>query len=358
MTPPALLAAHPFASLSDLAESINERLNSGYLAGGFADVQIETTLDLENKRLVATVDEGVRYHNGSLRIENAKAIDVAQLVERLTLPFRASTAVLPQIDGATGDVVRWLDKDGKAVENEKPVWEEGIPVRMDSVAAGNFRDQVTRALEDLAFRDAKFELTLVPNRKTQHVDLVVQIKEEGAPAKLEAIDVLGNQRDSEEAILEYLKLSPGDLLTSQRVSQIRYDLWRSGRYLTAEVGIRPPFRWSTGHALTVTVRESPLAPPIGAALTREEEALMKMGRMAVREDLTFDLKSPFVDVSAVAAQRGGASFTVGRPGADNDQVTALISSPVRGDRHHIKGDRSNAGHPRQRIPAKFGPSDK
>ena len=89
--------------------------------------------------------------------------------------------------------MQWLDKDGNEVSLESAVWEAGKPAPLNPQAQKRLDRDVREALQDLGYRDARFEVVRQPHPETQTVDLVVRIDELGSPATLQTISVTGNQ---------------------------------------------------------------------------------------------------------------------------------------------------------------------
>ncbi len=280
----ALLAGHPLAPLSDLPAVVRERLLAGLLNEGFAEAVVEVHLDRERQRLRAVVREGPGYVAGSVRVEGAAKVPVDRLTERLTKPYPPREAVKLAFGPGDGDHAEWKDRDGKGVELESPVWESGDPVRLAPVTMEWTARKVKYALEDMGFRFAKFRIDLKSNSKTRTADLVVHLEDEGPKASLDEIEIIGNKRDSKEAILEYLNLKKGTLLTRAEQTRIEYELWRSGRYSDYELKPVPPESPDDPVKLRIQVTESPFAPPIDKPLSREENVLLKLREWLANPD--------------------------------------------------------------------------
>ena len=274
----SLVAAHRLAPLVELPLTIEERLTAGYQRAGFANAKVTVGLDSEKTRLMATVSEGPRYFNGDIRIDNATEISTDQLKARLTQPFSPKEAVTPVIyEQENGKIAYWLDKEGKKLKDSEPVWVEGEPTQWDFTAQKRYAESLRLAFADLGFRDVDFNFALVPSPDAPAADLVVQIHDAGIPAKPVRIEIDGNKRDTDQAILDYLKLSIDTTISTKREARIHHDLWQSGRYISVNVEVQPPSRYE-GYVLVLTLVESPFAPAIDQPLSREQQALLKMGR--------------------------------------------------------------------------------
>lgn len=324
-------ASHPVAPLDKLPGVISRELTSGYLSAGYADVDVQTELDFKNTRLISTIVEGPKYFNGVVRIENAQLIDVHWLNKRLTEPFLSPEAVTPVFEDAKSKkATSWLDKDGEKVETWGPIWRKGKPANFDDFSRNFYHYLIIQALEESGFFEAHFDVNVEPNRKTKLADLIVRFREEGRPAKIEVIRVQGNERNSADAIAEFLNLTVGMNMTRRRLTQIQHDLWRCDRFISSEVELVPPFD-DDGHALLINVSESPYSPPISQALSEEEQTLVKMGQWlgnpdAWPGDLVLRLQIEDYKLDAVMAPKDGVILSLHSEELDVLQgITFVIS---------------------------------
>jgi len=273
-----LAAAHPLAPLIDLPGVIRERVLAGYRSDGFADARVEVKIDIDLLRIVVSIDEGRRYTQGGIRIENAEKIDAAQLTRRLSERYAPPEAVKPVFAGTASDeIVGWEDRDGKRVKWTKPIWRPGEAARHDAAAHAIYTRELRRALEDLGFRHAEFEVELVADPARKRSDLVIRLVDEGSPAIVRRIKFTGNQRDSDETLVKHLDLTPGMLFHRQREARLNYDVWHSGRFLSVECDLLE-IPNEQEHELLVRLTESPHAPPLRAAPTRAQQTILKMAR--------------------------------------------------------------------------------
>lgn len=327
----ALLAAHPLAPLSDLPVAIRERLVAGFLNEGFAEAEVEVRLDRDQQRLQAVVREGPRYVAGSVRVEGAAQIPVDRLIERLTKPYPPREAVKLAFGPGDGEHVQWKDRDGKDVELKAPVWKHGDTARLAPVSKEWMARKVKFALEDQGFRFAKFQIDMESDSKTQTADLVVHLEAEGPKASLDEIEIVGNKRDSKEAILKYLNLNEGSLLTRAEQTRVEYELWRSGRFIDYELTPAPPDAVDDPVKLQIKVTESPYAPPIDQPLSREEQVLLKMREWLANPDrwqgdMTLRVKPGDWTFELVLTPGGGVLATFSPQSEEPHRAFAVVAS--------------------------------
>lgn len=327
----ALLAAHPLAPSSDLPAMVCERLHAGFLNEGFAEAEVEVRLEREDQRLRAVVREGARYVAGSVRVEGAAKVPVDRLIARLTKPYPPREAVKMAFGPGDAEDVQWKDRDGKDVKLESPVWKLGDPARLAPTTKEWTARKVKLALEDIGFRFAKFHINMVPDSASRTADLVVHLEDEGPEASLDDIEILGNKRNSREAILKYLNLKKGAVLTRTEQTRIEYELWQSGRFTEYELIPVSPDSPDDPVKLRIKVTESPFAPPIDKPLSREEQVLLRMREWLANPDrwqgdLTLQLKNTDSTIEVIMAPARGALATFSSPTAGPKWPLTIVAS--------------------------------
>ena len=98
-----------------------------------------------------------------------------------------------------------------------------------------------------------------PHPETRTVDLLVRIDELGSAATLQTISVTGNERSTEAAILDWLDVHMGEVLTRRRLADMDQRLWRSGRFIKHQVKAEPLTEGRAGKRVTIELQESPYA---------------------------------------------------------------------------------------------------
>jgi len=273
----AQLACHPLAPRNELAAAIASKVQAALQQAGFGESRVAATLDMEAERLILEIHEGARYMRGEVRIEGGQAADCQALHERLTRPYPPAEATRPLIVQAGIErAVQWLNRDGKLLALESPVWEAGKPAPLHPQAQKRLEHDVRTALEDLGYRDARFEVLRQTRPETHTVDLVVRIGTWGSAATLQSISVQGHERSSETAILQWLGLQTGEVLTRRRLAELEQRLWSSGRFVKHQVTADATGEGQAGKRLTIELKESPYAPPLDTDLGRESLALLRV----------------------------------------------------------------------------------
>lgn len=248
-----------FASCSDrpLAELkavLADKIRQGYLSDGFADVRV--TVGQEPARLVLTVEEGRRFKAGEVRIVGASSIDTEAVVVELTAP-----------------------SSDRKVKKAGARWPTGDYAPFGDVRRAALQNRIQTLLQDQGFYDAQFIISLEPDPKREVADLQVKITNEGAPVTAADLEIVGNERNSRAAILDYLNLHSDSVLTGEVRSRIADDLNGSGRFL--KVRLHAPSDKARGKP-RLELAEYEQATPLDQPLSREEAALIKFYQWAHR----------------------------------------------------------------------------
>ncbi len=333
-----LLAAHPRAPLDRLPTVVRERLRTGMLQSGRADAVVEAALDQEQQRLVITVQPGVEYTCGDVRIEGATQIPQQPLIDRLTEPYWPKTAVTPVFAGDDEEqAIGWLDRDGKNLSKTGPVWPPGKAAKLSKTAHKGLHRFVKYALEELGYHHASFSIDLSCDRETQRATLLVRIEHEGPIARCGTIVVSGNERNTDQAILDYLDLRPGHTFTRGHKIRLEHALWRSGRFLRQEVqiqGFPTELDGQTVVRLEVDVTESPHAPPINEPLSREAQTMMRVRNWLAQssvwtQDMVIQLRGEDAVCELIHAPNRGVLVRYEDQDANHPYETTLIVSADR-----------------------------
>jgi hypothetical protein len=271
----ALLASHPLAPREELAPIWERRLIQGYRKAGYAEATVHVTLDEPAGQVLVQVQEGPRYTTSNLRIEGGPPLDLEALHARLTTPHPPESAVQAEFFQKAGQrEVQWRDKDGQPVALEKPVWKAGRPAPLDDASYRDLEKQVRSALGDQGYPLAQFQVTVLPSPQNQSAELLVQVGDVGPAAEASEIVITGAEKNSRAAILAYLDLKPGEIITQRRRLELVHRLWESGRFLEHRVRLDPP-QADQPAVLHLDLKEYALAPALDAPLSREEAALLK-----------------------------------------------------------------------------------
>ena len=272
-----LVAAHPFAVLEEYCSTLQEKVAAGYQHAGFPDVQVAGRVNRNLIRVELTVEEGPRYTIGDVQIRGAKTIDVAGLTRRLTTSYPPEDALPKSYDTRDGKIeVQWVDKDGKPVELKDPIWERGKPAPFDEPTRSSLRAKTKRALADLGYFFAEFEIDIVRDSDARTAALLVNVADEGPKALIGRIEVVGSRKNTREDVLRYLDIEPGMLLTAERRTQLGHRLWQSGRFLKSQVTPQEPTAAGEPVTLRIELKEYDKAPSLSETLSTEEQVLLRL----------------------------------------------------------------------------------
>jgi len=329
------LACHPLAPRSELATTVSQKIRAALQDSGFGEAGVEVRLDADAQRLCVAIDEGPRYVRGAVRIEGRGLIPVEALHERLTRPYPPAEALRPQtVQRGAEQAVQWLNQDGKPVNLKAAVWEAGKPAPLSSQAQSRLEREVREALEDLGYRDARFEVARRSHAQTRTADLVVTIADWGSPAALQAISVTGHERSSEAAILKTLDIRPGEVLTRRRLADLDQRLSRSGRFIKHHVTAEPADENKAGKRLKIELLESAYSAPLEEELGRESKAMLR-GRDWLcnpegwEADLVLTRKTPDGTLEMVLSPQQGLLVVEGPPGGDAPPRFVVVSTTER-----------------------------
>jgi hypothetical protein len=263
--------SHPLAPRDAFLSAIESQLRLGYIHCGFPDARITACYDSKADRVVVRIQEGTRYQCGPVEVIGARKIPTQSIVETLTVT-NACTEVLMQsfqfLDNAPAN------RTEAAETNSTKIWVAGQPAHFDDISLRYLSGKVTNALAKHGFFLSRFTLNVVTNPATQTATLQVKILDEGPPAIIDRINVVGNQKNSRKVMLNYLDLKPGMAFTSDLAATINNRLYHSARFLTNSVQTNPP-DVSGRVKLTVAVVENNEGPPLTGKFEPVEQAILK-----------------------------------------------------------------------------------
>ncbi len=167
-----------------------ELLRRFYLSEGFADFRVnsavaELTPDRKDFFITYTVDEGVRYALGDIKV-------VAQLRDLKTEQIQS------------------------VVELEKGDW-------YDITEVDDAVDAITDKVGELGYAFVDVRPQVTRNRKTKQIDISFEVKE-GARVFVERIDISGNVRTLDKVIRREFRLVEGDAFNSAKLRRSRQRL--------------------------------------------------------------------------------------------------------------------------------------
>lgn len=266
-----VLAAHPQAPLSQFAGVLRQRLLEGYRSVGYINAEAKVEVDEKQSQVRINVVEGTQRRCGEVRVVGV----VGELAERLkrsiTTKQLPESAVTPVI-GDDGVAFDWLDQDGDTVELEDAAWEEGKPLPFHQARRDSIMRRIARTLSDHGYFQAKFTHEVVPSHST--AELLINISDLGTVAVLREIEIVGNERNTDAEITDYLKLRLGSHFANGEQQQALLMLRESARFIEQQVNAEP--LTSGGIKLKITLKELSVAPRLSEPLSREDRALLKL----------------------------------------------------------------------------------
>lgn len=285
------LAQMPSTQLQDFLQHLSDAIAAGYRQAGFASPKVRVGFDVATRSFTVDVDEGDRYLAGDIVVHNANTVSAEKLAARLRSKHLPRDATLKSVKNTNGKRTEvWVDKDGKEVEFAKPVWVAGKPVAIAGWSKwqnDRYRDAATRepaeainddikaALEEQGYFFAEFEASLVLDAAKETADLVIDIRNEGSPAEIGEIEVVGNQINTKEEVLEYLGLKPGMTFNREDLSRLNAKLWDAARFITAKVTPVNPASADDKILLRIELQEYPHAPSLSKPFSAEEQIALK-----------------------------------------------------------------------------------
>jgi len=265
----SLWASHPQASLAEFPDLLERRAVELFRHAGFPNARILVQVDEDTEHVEIIVHEGRRCVGNKIIVSGVNDSLAAIIETRLTSRYQETRGAHPQLDNRSG-VLEWIGPEGEEVEAEKPLWKQGEPAPCDEITLKRIRSRVQESFEEVGFRAAQFKCRVVP--RNGRADLKVEASSLGPPALVKEIEIVGNQLNSRDAILRYLKITPGVTFTGERRQQLLRALWESGRFATHRVTADP---FDSGVKLKISVVEAPGVPPLSQRLTREAIGLLK-----------------------------------------------------------------------------------
>jgi hypothetical protein len=305
------VAARPSNRSGNFLDTLEKRLREGYLRSGCPDVDVSTLRDGQRKAVVVRIEEGPRFRMGEIRVTRHTHVDAAALTSRLTAPQQRRAWRYVR-----GDAPYPPSSDKEAAEDaddeDEPAkyWKPGELVDFRTDPKTKFEEGVRLALDDLGYAAASFHVEMVRDPENEQIHAQISILSESSPTTISQIEVTGLKRDTEEALLQYLKIAPGDRLAAEVLQRISDRLADSCRYWTHEMEVvMEPGDDATGRAsanavLRLDLEEYAAVPQLGEPLSATDEVLRKTAAWV--KSLVTDPKSPDLICTLAGANLGGA----------------------------------------------------
>ena len=341
-----LLLSRPQANRRLFLSAVGRKATLALQHAGFEAAKATAAVEgsAAGERLVVDIAEGPRSMAAGVEISGLPD-HLAGGLQRWIQGQRPPPGALAEtVEGADGwGGTSWLDENGRPVTMEEPLWTRGQPAAFDPPHLKQIRTAIGRFLRDKGRFSAA---ALVEERKptgllaglsnlaaaarlhgaaagTAAVEVAVKPGPAGAvlsititdlppPAVLEDVRLPAGTRTTREALLTALGIVPGAPVTEPDRLAWRQRLRMSGRFLRTEVTLEPSADGAHGANGVVAVFDledyGPIAP-LGAALTREEEVMLRFREWLVA------ILSGGEDIVAAweRAPTPGALITVGQP---------------------------------------------
>lgn len=270
-----LLASREPIDSERLAEVLGERLAAGYRHSGFPEVTVRQEVISERQRIALHVVEGPSFRNGEIRVDGAKTVPVAELITGLTEGTGPQDAFLRWAQPPEqGGVREWYKPNGEKVEKEAAVWKRNKPTAFASGREAAIVAKAKLILQRCGYLDSLVSTTLEPQADGL-TTLVVTIDDEGPRSILGDIAIHGNKINTDEQILSYLGVQPGQALDIESGPRWQWQLQESARFYESKVEVTPP-PFGTGPArLDVHVVEIPGVPSLAESLTPLQQAAVR-----------------------------------------------------------------------------------
>lgn len=266
-------AARPSSSTDDFLTILESRLLDGFQSSGFPDAKVKATFDVAAERFLVTVTEGHRFRQGKVVVEGDERVDAKQLAAWLTQHQKPRRWTIRYADSAPSAP---LEEEGVTL------WKPGESLNSTPRVRATLEAGVRWALFEQGFPYASFELNFVPAAEPGLSDLHVQLAHAGSPSTIKEINVEGLSRDTQQQLLDYLDIAPGQRLDPGLLDRTQEKLANSCRYWSHELevhcGPKPDGRYVPADEsvnLKFTLEEFSPMPPLGEPLPEVDEVLRK-----------------------------------------------------------------------------------
>lgn len=304
-------ACDEYAPLDALTALVAAKITAGYQCCGFPDVNV--TVSAHKDQLEATIQEGDRYSQGEVQIAGCRLSDAQRIKNGLTVR--------------------------KANGAKRPIWEAGEPASFNSENEDWLLGRVAGLLDDQGFFRATSRTAIKADRtETKQAHLEIEIVDEGPRCVFGDVEIVGNTAHSREAMLAFLGIALPAPLTRDLREEIERRLLGTGRFSNVHWELGEAGQRDDNWRPRLLVQEYESAPALGAALTREEAAVLKLADWVERfEAGEQELLMRFAElrVSIVFAPRHGFILVrepEGKADAANDRTgfeSALVMAEER-----------------------------
>lgn len=269
-----LLAGHPDAPLDPLLRLLEKRICDGYRHHGYPEAQATAAFVPHREIIVVTVDEGLRFRCGEIKIIGANLIPAGRFSQLLTSPA-------PESQPGSGSA------SAVPPAAAKPIWKKGDPTSFSPTHWNSKHDEIQKHFQSLGYHDVRFTAGPVPGLNGL-ATLEVTITDEGPRAVLGEIEVIGAGKNTPEEVIQYLDVAKGSLLDSDLKLRVEQKLRDAARFLSHEVEIITPPFGDADSILRITLVEYAEAPKLTEEFSAEETAMINLARWLDAVETTDD----------------------------------------------------------------------
>jgi len=334
-TPALLGPSHPLAPREVFLRTLERQLLLGYLHQGFVGTKVSARTDLGAKRLVVTLEEGLPYLCGPVKVSGATGELASAIVECLGETNQwdqSGSRAYEFLDTAPPSTNGW--SRSVAFVCPEVSWSAGQPAPLAELDLDRMKARMLQVLRDQGFLSARVHVQAHPEAASHTVPLQVEVMV-GARSTVGSIRVAGAVKNSREALLDYLQLRPGLALTLNVFTNWEDKLWHSARFLAANLSLGEPD--DAGRtALTLSVVEYQEAPPLNQPLSASAQTALKLRDWLAKldeseEDLILTLAGVLGGSSELdlilSSRRGFAVLTRDLSASEEGRLQGLVLSP-------------------------------
>ncbi len=279
--------AYPETKVGDYLNQFADGVRAAYANCGFPKVKTKASFDSAASKFVVTVEEGPRYRCGKIVVHGLKEIPEKEFVEKLTTEQPPENAVLRKgVDENGKEIGRWYDEKGKEAELEEPLWISGKPssfvfhaTTIDSLNPPThaFEAKIKNAFGAFGRFFPKYRFFYQLEEETGVANLVVEAETEGPISTIDSFTITGNEKNTDQAIGDFLALPQGTPITRDLCQDVQTKLTETGRFLQVIVKPMPPKTQEEAGGLGIDVKEFADAPLLSEKLDQGRELLLRAG---------------------------------------------------------------------------------
>jgi hypothetical protein len=300
-----LLASHSHAPLQPFLEMLSHKIQSGYQAQGFPEVQVSSCVDERGQSVRVQIIEGPRFRCGEIKIIGRKTLPLATLrVLLTTAPVKQLASVAeenndskapdstsasqtePNVSVTTtmhlaninNDPRQNLSTSGDSTAHQ-PKWVAGEYASFGTEPRDEIEAVVKDGLAQYGFFFPKIRVNIELRPASSTADLIVEVVEEGPRGMVSEIEISGNHKNSRKDILKLLGLKPGMAITRPLIARAEDKLWHSARFSKYEISPEAPVgpeAKTNSLKLSIKLWEFDESPKLTDKLSTEEKALLKL----------------------------------------------------------------------------------